>query len=293
MASPTPRKLWEHPDPKSTRMWKFMIKANERYGLKLNTFNDLYEWSVGDTRTDFWNLVWEEINLIHEGTYSKVVDTNARMDSIPKWFEGVRLNYAENMLFTRGTESTGQRTTFEKEDNKVAVTQVREGATEIQEFTWGELRRRAGLLSNAMRARGVRKGDRIGLVASNSVDTLTVLLATTTIGAIFGSSSTDMGTKGILDRLVQIRPNWVFMDDAAVYNGKTTDLRPKITEIVHGLRDVQEFQGIVTLPRFAYSKDVSWVPRCLTLGTFLEAANGNSEPRFERTEYADPFLIVW
>jgi hypothetical protein len=30
-----PRKLWEHPDPKSTAIWKFMEEANRRHGLKM------------------------------------------------------------------------------------------------------------------------------------------------------------------------------------------------------------------------------------------------------------------
>jgi hypothetical protein len=32
---PTPRKLWQHPDPKSTAMWKFMQKANTERGLNM------------------------------------------------------------------------------------------------------------------------------------------------------------------------------------------------------------------------------------------------------------------
>lgn len=31
---PVPRKLWEHPDPSSTAMYKFMQEINEKYGLK-------------------------------------------------------------------------------------------------------------------------------------------------------------------------------------------------------------------------------------------------------------------
>jgi acetoacetyl-CoA synthetase len=32
---PIPRKLWEHPDPKSTVMWKFMQNANQNRGLNM------------------------------------------------------------------------------------------------------------------------------------------------------------------------------------------------------------------------------------------------------------------
>jgi acetoacetyl-CoA synthetase len=287
-----PRKLWEHPDPKNTRMYRFLQSANTKYNLSLQTFHDLYDWSVGPTRNDFWRHVWDEIDLIYEGSYQQPVDLTARMDSIPSWFEGVRLNYAENMLYSRGNDP-GERGTLGKEDSKIAITEVREGATEIRDFTWAELRRRVGLLANAMRTRGVKKGDRVAVVASNSIDTLCVFMAVTAIGGLFSSSSTDMGTKGIMDRLLQIEPVWVFVDDWAVYNGKTIDLRPKITDIVQGLKSIKNFKGVVTLPRFAQPADLAWVPRAITLKEYLEAAEGDSGLRFERVEYRDPFLVVY
>jgi hypothetical protein len=32
---PTPRKLWQHPIPESTAMWKFMQRANKKHGLDM------------------------------------------------------------------------------------------------------------------------------------------------------------------------------------------------------------------------------------------------------------------
>jgi acetoacetyl-CoA synthetase len=273
-------------------MYRFLQSANSKYNLSLQTFHDLYDWSIGPQRNDFWRLVWDEIELIYEGSFKEPVDLSARMDSIPRWFEGVRLNYAENMLYSRG-EKPGDRGTEGKEDQKIAITEVREGATEIRDFTWGELRRRVALLANAMRKRGVKKGDRVAVVASNSMDTLCVFMAITAVGGMFSSSSTDMGTKGIMDRLLQIEPVWVFVDDWTVYNGKTIDLRPKITDIVQGMKNIKNFKSVVALPRFAQPADLAWVPRSITLKEFLEAAEGDSELRFERIEYRDPFLVVY
>ena len=45
-------------------------------------------------------------------------------------------------------------------------------------------------------------------------------LAVATLGGIFTSSSTDMGVRGVLDRLRQTKPRFIFVDDVAVYNGK-------------------------------------------------------------------------
>jgi acetoacetyl-CoA synthetase len=215
------------------------------------------------------------------------------MDSIPYWFEGVRLNFAENILFSRGESAGSHSTAGGKDDSRVAITEVREGGTEIKDYLWVDLRKKVGLLANAMRAQGVKKGDRVAVVASNSFDTLCVFLAITSLGGLFSSSSTDMGTKGILDRLLQIEPVYVFFDDWAVYNGKTTDLRPKIQDILDGLKPVKTFRSIVTMPRFTYYANVGQLEKTVTLNEFLAAAQGDYTLRFERVEYRDPFLVVY
>lgn len=233
--------------------------------------------------------------MIHEGNYTRVVDESARMDSVPRWFEGVRLNFAENLLYSvqdgGATDVLGKDG---KEDSKVAVTEVREGVAEgTKDLTWAKLRRRTGRLVQAMKAAGVKKGDRVAVVASNSIDTLLVFLSVTALGGIFSSSSTDMGVKGVLDRLLQIKPAWLFMDDWAVYNGKTVDLRSKMDEIVKGMEGVKEFQGVVSQPRFeGRPADVSRVSRAQTLQNFLAKAKSD-KLEFTRVEFSDPFLVVY
>lgn len=87
------------------------------------------------------------------------------------------------------------------------MTEVREGNTgDVRNLSWGDFRRDAGRLAAAMKARGVKEGDRIVLVGANSIETLLVFTAATWLGAIFSSSSTDMGVKGILQRTTQVDP---------------------------------------------------------------------------------------
>ena len=270
-----------------------MQTANRKHGLNMQSWDELHTWTVSH-RADFWGLLFEEYPLIHEGTYTRVINENARMDSIPRWFEGVKLNFAENILYWPDPKDTGRRTTFRKEDHRIAVTEVREGCTEIRHCSWLELREQVGLLANAMRARGVTKGDRVAVVASNSFDTLTVFFAVTSLGGIFSSSSTDMGTRGVLDRLHQIKPKYIFVDDWAVYNAKTIDLRPKMAEIEVGMKGIDELQGLVSMPRWQNKpEDISNVPRCETLASFLSSAKGDKTLRFERVHFRDPVLIVY
>lgn len=49
------------------------VKVSDVWGLTaIKTFNDLYEWSVGDNRLEFWNDIWQEAHIIHEGSYARV-----------------------------------------------------------------------------------------------------------------------------------------------------------------------------------------------------------------------------
>jgi acetoacetyl-CoA synthetase len=166
----------------------------------------LYAYSC-DNRAQFYGDVFERSNIIHTGKCTRVVDESAPIDSVPRWFEGVRCNWAENLLYARGDgDPHGYHGKFGKEDTKIAVTEVREGNSAVRHVSWGELREEAGKLASAMRARGVERGDRVVLVGANSVETLLVFTAVTWIGGLFSSSSTDMGVSGILQRTVQITP---------------------------------------------------------------------------------------
>lgn len=271
---------------------KPLSQAFNSYVLTKQSFQDLYKWSVTQ-RLDFWADLFELHPLLHSGKYAQIVEPK-RMDSRPIWFSGVTLNFAENILYSADPSDASRRTKTGKEDDKVACTEVREGCTEIKDITWAELRERVGKLAQAMKAHGVKKGDRVAVVASNSIDTLVVFLAVTTLAGLFSSSSTDMGTKGILDRLTQIRPKWVFVDDCAVYNGKTIDLREKMGEIVQGMEGVQEFQGLVSMPRWQNKPaDIGKIPRTVTLAKYVEQAGGDSELPFEQADFCDPFLVVY
>ena len=238
-----------------------------------------------------------------------MVDESARIDSIPRWFEGVHLNFAENLLYSRVPgAATSQRGKKGKEDTKIALTEVREGATEIRNVSWGQLRTEVGQLASAMREHGVVKGDRVVVVASNSVDTLKVFLAVTTLGGLFSSSSTDMGVKGVLQRALQVTPKvgadspcwrgmtdlkqYIFMDDFAIYNGKRVDLRQKMTEISYGMEADPEFIGVVSMPRFNEPVDITAVPRAQTLAEFISKAKP-TPPAFVHVAFHDPFFIAY
>ena len=306
-----PKILWQHPDPKCTQMYKFKSFVEHKRTLDLpvdcqssfiwhqahipQTFKALHTYSIS-RRADFWNDVYQYFPIIASGAPAYSVDESIPIDALPKWFPGLSLNFAENILYTADPNDRSKRTKLNKEDSRIAVVEVREGITSRREITWRQLRTRTFRFAAAMKSRGVMKGDRVALVAGNGLDTLCVFLGATKLGALFSSSSCDMGSQGILERLQQIKPKWVFVDDAAVYNGRTFEMREKMMEIVQGMDGVKNFKGIVSMPRFlGKPRDLTGLRSVVALDEFLNKGRGilPEDVNFERVGFQDGFLIVY
>lgn len=169
-------------------------------------------------------------------------------------------------------------------------------------LTWKQLRSRVALFASALRAHGIKRGDRVAIVAGNSIDTLCVFLGATALGGMFSSSSADMGVKGVLERLKQIKPRWVFMDERLTYGGQSSDLREKIEGIRDAMRGVDGFQGVVVMPvgregvgqgaRVTDEKEEIYGDEVVGLTKFLSVGR-EGELRFERVGFGEGFLIVY
>jgi acetoacetyl-CoA synthetase len=66
--------LWEHADPRSTKMYEFLELVNKKYEKKLQTYEDLYQWSISNIAY-FWKEVWKFTGVVAEMEYQKVAFT--------------------------------------------------------------------------------------------------------------------------------------------------------------------------------------------------------------------------
>jgi hypothetical protein len=67
----TPVALWRHPDARSTRMWSFKDQINTKYGLHLETYDDMYRWSI-DHIADFWAETWSFTGVVASKPFDTV-----------------------------------------------------------------------------------------------------------------------------------------------------------------------------------------------------------------------------
>lgn len=69
-------------------------------GVALPDYHSMYQWSI-QNRIEFWEFCLKYFPIIHEGTYDRVTDENARIDSIPdwvKWLQSLLLKQNPNLI---------------------------------------------------------------------------------------------------------------------------------------------------------------------------------------------------
>lgn len=64
--------------------------------MRQGGYDALYQWSV-DNVSDFWGAVWDFVQMQSSSPYTQVVDNPKALPGA-KWFEGARLNFAQNLL---------------------------------------------------------------------------------------------------------------------------------------------------------------------------------------------------
>ncbi|KAK9365756.1 hypothetical protein V1509DRAFT_632027 [Lipomyces kononenkoae] len=277
-----PVELWRYGEPKETEAWHFLELINNKYGTELESYRELYQWSIDNIST-FWGEVWDFANVVSSKPYTSVVDASAPMFPRPQFFPGAKLSYAENLLFpvpAVDPEST-------------AVISVTEFTKET--VTWRELRDRVRKLSTAMRKFGVKPGDRVAGYVSNNVSTLVSLLATSCVGAIWSSTSSEIGSASVVERLSQIEPTMLFADSASIYNQKTFDNLAKVSEIVAQLPSLRAV--IVNETSSLGNIDLDTVtPRnglAMLYDKFVENVRADEALEFEMLDFDHPLFIVY
>ena len=135
-----------------------------------------------DNGTLFWAELWYEVDVLCSRYPYKfeAYSSAAYMDELPIFFDGARLNYAENTLKGRSPD-------------EVACICLREGNTTEKRWTWKELTDAVRQLQSALRRFGVKAGDRVAALTANTINPVIIMLATTSLGAVFTSTAPDMG----------------------------------------------------------------------------------------------------
>ena len=268
-----PELLWKPDKAAKPRMEAYRHHINKRFSAKLNTTQDLQKWSVSNPH-EFWTdlYAWLELTPPLPQGMTKAYNDTVPMSSNPPFFPGLKMNYAENALFSN------------PDSNAVALVGLREGLDEEEHVTWHQFRERVRLMASALRHSGVKQGDRVAALVASSVWAVVILHAAASIGAIFTSISPELGLEGCVSRLQQVTPTILFADSDTVYNGKRVPNIDKIKQILERLKPKPQVYIVPILSA------VSIFP---SIDEFMSKADPSDKLTFTRVPFSYPLLICY
>ena len=260
--------LWEPKDYhyQDSNIAKYISYINKNYNKDIIDYDTLYDWSISNIDS-FWESILKFCDIDYSSDYDSVLNNPSSMLN-SSWFDGLNLNFAENLLKFR--------------DNKIAIEYFYEDKIK-GEITYSELFDKVKSCSSYLKSIGVKKGDRVAAFMPNIPETIIGMLATTSLGAIWSSCSPDFGINGVLDRFSQIEPKVLFVTDGYFYKGKEIDLSLKIKEIIENLKSVKH----VICKSIIHSE---------SLGDYTnwdQIEDSRSEINFCQTSFSDPLYIMY
>jgi len=269
------RKLLWNPSEERIReanITKFTKFVNQRYGLNLSTYWDLYKWSIGSI-PDFWASLWDYADVIASKRFQTVVDDLQKFPGA-KWFVGARLNFAENLLRRR---------------DKYPAFIFRGESEPPRRLTYSELYGQVSRLAGSLRRSGVKPGDRVVGYMPNIIETAVAMLAATAVGATWASCGADLGPQAVLDRFSQIKPKVLLTVDGYVYKGKTFDTLPNAMKVVDGVPSIKR---TVVIPYSSQPPYLEEYSKFTPYEVFLSEGNA-SELKFEQLPSDHPVYIMF
>ena len=260
--------LWQ-PDQdriQQSNLQQFMGEVNRFHGLQLHSYAQLYQWSVEKT-TRFWPLVWQHCGV--KGELGDIVAENRQDMQRTRWFPDSRLNFAENLL--------------RRQDESPAIISRIEGSPS-RTLSWRELADQVARLAQWLRSQGIGRGDVVAAYLPNIPETVVAMLATTSLGAIWTSTSPDFGEASVVERFGQTRPRVMFAVDGYRYNGKAIDIQAKVAGVVSQIDSIEQ---TVMIPLLGNP---------LQLGHDWQqvlASQPDAVLRFEPMGFNDPLYILY
>ena len=256
----------------ASRMDAFRRRVNLRYNLQLTDYQALHRWSI-EQRAAFWQTLADYFHVRWHTPPSQVLSEGPQMPEA-QWFANASLNFAEHLLRRR--------------DDRPAVVSIREDGHR-QAFTHAQLAAHVAGLQAAFKAAGIVAGDRVAAVMPNTWQTLVAMLACTSLGAIWSTSSPEFGVHGIIDRFGQIAPKLLIVCAGYQYAGKDIDQVAKINQVCEQLPSLEQLI-VVPHTRSGTRPDEFHAAR---VSLWDDVYQPGGEPRFTPLPFDHPLYILY
>jgi len=257
-------------------MFQFMKFVSQRTGKDFLSYQELHSWTVEQNEL-FWKLLLEYSPIELTKEYSSLFNGDEMF--LSRWFEGAELNFAQNLLRSKSSS--------------FALVSHRENRPVLR-ISYADLNTYVASASDYLRNLGVGKGDRVAAVISNIPEAVILMLAVTSLGGIWSSSSPEFGESAILDRFEQITPKVLVGQRVYSYNGKLFSIENKIRNVRDKLPSVKKIIWTELYFDFAAGnreQNIELLKDEITFGDLI--TNDAAELTFTQTAFNDPVYIMY
>lgn len=196
---------------------------------------------------------WEQI--ANTFTWQKKWDTTLEWDFEKpqiKWFDGGILNITENALDRHIAQGKGNQRALIWEPNNPQ--------DEAKEYTYNSLLTEVCKIANALKAIGIKKGDRVCLYMPMIPELLTATLACARIGAIHSIVFAGFSSQALADRIQDAEAKLVITTDAMKRGSKIIKLKEVVDQALNSCESVEYslVLNYLNIPIFCTSSDILW-----------------------------------
>jgi acetyl-CoA synthetase len=223
----------------------------------------------------FWGRLAKE-NVLWSKPFTKVLDeSNAPFF---KWFADGELNASYNCL-DRHLKSQPNKVAiiFEADDGKVT------------KVTYKELHARVCKFANALKARGIRKGDRVLIYLPMSIEAVVAMQACARIGATHSVVFGGFSAKSVQERIVDAGAVAVITADGQMRGGREIPLKPAVDEAL-AMGGCEKVANVIVYRRTG-SQIAMQAPRDKWWHEVVEGQPDTCEPTWVNAEH--PLFILY
>jgi acetyl-CoA synthetase len=221
---------------------------------------------------------WDEMAQTYADWFEPYTETLQWKAPYAKWFMGGKINVAYNAV-DRHAKSWRR--------NKLAYIFVGEPVGDVRKITYFELSQQVNRFANALKAEGVKKGDRVGIYLPMIPELPVAMLACAKLGAIHVVVFSGFSAVAIRDRLEDCQPKILVTCDGSYRRGKPIATKPQADEAIAGLKCIEK---VVVVKRngqetsMTLGRDVWWTE-------FLAGQSSSCETL--PLDGADPLFILY
>ncbi|ADR21908.1 acetyl-coenzyme A synthetase [Marivirga tractuosa] len=166
----------------------------------------------------FWSRIADSFHW--KKRWEKIVEWNFEEPKI-EWFKGAKLNITENIL---------EKHLFTMGDKPAIIWEPNEPGDENQTITFRQLYEKVNQFANAMKAKGIKKGDRVIIYMPMVPEAAIAMLACARIGAVHSVVFAGFSSNALADRINDCQAKMVLTSDGNFRGAKSIPVKAVVDE---------------------------------------------------------------